>query len=325
MRVYDAPPPERRFTLTPLATSQNPFQDVNPIQVLDAPTITMSSPTDFAVIRPGAPAVPITATLIGDNGQPVSGVPLTFTGTGTTTTVNTNASGQAVMNMPVTGAARVVTVTVSGGNAAPASMNVQLIAAERIAPRVTSISPSGVGIDVSTQIVINFSEPVHPNTVTSANIQLRRVSATGPIVPATVFLAPDRRSVTIVPGSILAEGTRYYALANRNVTDLSGNRMAANSNFFTTRDLTPPSPPTGLRATPRVRSVALTWGRVVAADLAGYFVYRDGVRLNATPITVLRYTDTGRVTGTTHTYTVSAVDRSGNISPPSAAVSATVR
>ncbi len=46
-------------------------------------------------------------------------------------------------------------------------------------------------------------------------------------------------------------------------------------------------------------------------DLTGYNVYRDGVRLNETPVTTPSYTDTDVKTGSTHTYRVTAVYAQG--------------
>jgi hypothetical protein len=45
-----------------------------------------------------------------------------------------------------------------------------------------------------------------------------------------------------------------------------------------------------------------------AQYLAGYFVYRDGVRLNAKPINALVYDDNSAVAGQTYTYYVTAYD-----------------
>lgn len=46
-------------------------------------------------------------------------------------------------------------------------------------------------------------------------------------------------------------------------------------------------------------------------DLIGYNVYRDGVRLNDTPLTSAGYTDDGVADGSNHTYAVTAVYKQG--------------
>jgi chitodextrinase len=86
-------------------------------------------------------------------------------------------------------------------------------------------------------------------------------------------------------------------------------------------DDAPPPVPTGLSAQPGDGSVALRWDAVVAPDLSGYELRRDGVVV-ATPSST-SYTDTGLLNRATYSYTVAAVDAAGNVSPPSATVTAT--
>ncbi len=88
----------------------------------------------------------------------------------------------------------------------------------------------------------------------------------------------------------------------------------------TPADLTAPSRPTGLQARSEgANSAALTWtASVDNVGVAGYRVHRDGVPA-AHAVAGTSYTDTGLTTGTSHTYTVSAFDAAGNISPSSSA------
>jgi beta-glucanase (GH16 family) len=79
-----------------------------------------------------------------------------------------------------------------------------------------------------------------------------------------------------------------------------------------------PSTPTGLTAAAGSTTVALSWTAVSGAT--GYVLRRDGVIAASVPGT--SYTDTGLVSGVTHTYTVAASNASGT-SAQSTAVSAT--
>jgi hypothetical protein len=94
-------------------------------------------------------------------------------------------------------------------------------------------------------------------------------------------------------------------------------------------DTTPPAPPAGLSVTPGDRQATAAWNANSEPDLAGYCVYRAGAqsgpyaKQNASALTVRSYTQTGLTNGTTYWYRVSAVDRSGNESALSGAVSAT--
>jgi chitodextrinase len=90
-------------------------------------------------------------------------------------------------------------------------------------------------------------------------------------------------------------------------------------------DTTPPTAPTGLTATAVSSSeVALSWN--ASTDNVGvtaYAVFRDGV--SVATVTGLSYRDGGRAAGTSYAYRVVARDAAGNVSAPSATVSATTQ
>ena len=92
---------------------------------------------------------------------------------------------------------------------------------------------------------------------------------------------------------------------------------------ITDPDTTPPAVPTGLVATPGTAQVSLTWNANTEPDLSGYNVYRDGVLLTPVPVPAAAYTDSPLIDGT-YSYTVSAVDATGNESARSSAAAATV-
>ncbi|MEX0172120.1 fibronectin type III domain-containing protein [Streptomyces sp. LMG1-1-1.1] len=80
--------------------------------------------------------------------------------------------------------------------------------------------------------------------------------------------------------------------------------------------------PTGLAVTGTTAAGAsLAWNTVSGA--ASYNVYRDGTKVNATPVTAVTFTDTGLTAGTTYNYTVAAVDASGTVGFKAAPVTAT--
>jgi len=90
-------------------------------------------------------------------------------------------------------------------------------------------------------------------------------------------------------------------------------------------DLTAPSIPTNLSATATAPStVDLSW--TASSDTNGvnsYQIVRDGATIGSGPGSATAYVDTTASPGTTHTYTVKAVDGAGNVSAPSAPASAT--
>ncbi|MBB5873316.1 chitodextrinase [Allocatelliglobosispora scoriae] len=85
-------------------------------------------------------------------------------------------------------------------------------------------------------------------------------------------------------------------------------------------DTAKPTPPTRVRVTGRsTTSIVLNW--TAATDdigVARYQVRRDGSQVGN--VTGTRFTDNGLAPGTTHTYSVRAVDAAGNVSDPSAQV-----
>jgi len=90
-----------------------------------------------------------------------------------------------------------------------------------------------------------------------------------------------------------------------------------------TSDVTPPNVPDGISSTPTSSSsIGLNWN--VSTDdvgVAGYKIFRNGVQIST--LTANAFSDTGLLSSTTYTYTISAYDGTGNESAQSAAVSAT--
>ena len=100
--------------------------------------------------------------------------------------------------------------------------------------------------------------------------------------------------------------------------DIAFDTVVADSSFIVT-DTTPPSPPTGLNASPMTPTrVDLSWsGSSDNISVAGYTIYRDGVALVGLPAGTLTYSDTSVSPGTTYAYTVDAFDGAGNHSAQS--------
>ena len=98
-------------------------------------------------------------------------------------------------------------------------------------------------------------------------------------------------------------------------------------------DTFPPQPPTGLVAVPAGTGSAidLSWEPATEPDLAGYHVYRQELtasnqpigtfqRLTQTPLTGPAFHDDTAIAGHRYAYRVTAIDATGNESPPSAPV-----
>ena len=134
------------------------------------------------------------------------------------------------------------------------------------------------------------------------------------------------------------EWGRTYAYTVRSVAQYPADSVESADSAavqVTPRDIFPPAPPRDLVAvyvaaagvTPA--NLELSWGISTETDLAGYNVYRiesgtERVRLNRELLPTPTFRDMSVVTGGQYIYTVTAVDRAGNESRPSAAVSAAI-
>lgn len=120
-----------------------------------------------------------------------------------------------------------------------------------------------------------------------------------------------------------ARADGYYTgtvTATSNATGLSSPACAI-SQFLVG---SPPAlqPPAGLAIGARTAgSIALSWNASNGA--VGYNVYRNGTKVNGTPLTATGYTDGGLAASTSYTYQVSATGNGGVESAKSAAVTGT--
>ncbi|MEW6041312.1 MAG: fibronectin type III domain-containing protein, partial [Elusimicrobiota bacterium] len=90
----------------------------------------------------------------------------------------------------------------------------------------------------------------------------------------------------------------------------------------TANDTIAPSAPTDVSATGvSGTSIKLTWTASSGTDVAGYAIYRDGVKIAAVSYTT--YIDIGLTAGTQYSYTIEAYDWAGNKSAKTTAVTAT--
>ncbi|MBM9510649.1 fibronectin type III domain-containing protein [Actinacidiphila acididurans] len=129
--------------------------------------------------------------------------------------------------------------------------------------------------------------------------------------------------VTVPPGTHTVRVDYAAVTGNANVS--AGLAPA------TTGDRTAPGAPTAVKAVRGDTKATLSWARNVEADLAGYRVYRNtsatvpldtAHRISGGTIhTTTSYTNGGLRNGTTYWYVITGVDRSGNQSRASAAVS----
>jgi len=132
----------------------------------------------------------------------------------------------------------------------------------------------------------------------------------------------------------LAEFGKNYMYAVRSVTqypNLAIESSDSNRVWIAAKDTRPPAPPQGLVVVfvpalgQSLAHLELSWAINSETDIAGYNVYRSeqegasGTRLNSELLLTPAFRDINAVPGRRYLYTVTAVDRSGNESPASAA------
>jgi hypothetical protein len=87
-------------------------------------------------------------------------------------------------------------------------------------------------VSVSASVSLVASEALDATTITRRTV---RLTSNGTTVHAKVAYAPDTRKVTVTPQKRLAADTTYKVKISTKVTDLAGNRMAAQRWSFITR------------------------------------------------------------------------------------------
>ncbi len=135
------------------------------------------------------------------------------------------------------------------------------------------------------------------------------------------------------------EWGRSYVYTVRSVAQYAADSVESVDSapaLVTPLDIFPPAPPRDLVAVVQSASgaapatIELSWSISPETDLAGYNVYRSETgagrpqRLNHELLLTPTFRDISVAVGSQYTYTVTAVDRAGNESPPGAAVSAVI-
>lgn len=100
-------------------------------------------------------------------------------------------------------------------------------------PDVTAHYPVSGQIDVSLnpRIEVAFDQVMKAATLNADNIQLRRSSASGTIIPSLFTLSSDGLRLHIQPNSLLEAGVRYFINMNANIEDINGEKIISPRSF----------------------------------------------------------------------------------------------
>ena len=114
-------------------------------------------------------------------------------------------------------------------------------------PTVTSTTPQDTttGVSKATGIVINFSEPMTPTTLTSSNIKLQKVSGSSDVPLTAQGVTGNNQTVTFTHAD-LTDTTQYKIVINPSqIKNINGNAISNNTSqiisTFTTADSTSPT------------------------------------------------------------------------------------
>lgn len=271
------------------------------------PTVSLTAPTDGAKVKGNS--VTVSANASDDLG--VSKVEFydgaTIIGTPDTTSpysVTWNTTGLTNGNHSLT--AKAFDATASKTSTAVTVM------VDNLPPSVSITSPTN-GATISGSAV-NVTA-----TSSDANAGVEKVEFF--VDGASTPKATDTSSPYSFSWNTTSETNTSHTLTAKS-TDLAGNTNTHTINV--TIDNLPPSAPTNLQLTAAsTTQINLTWtaSTDTQSGVASYDVFRNGTKINASPVTATSYNDTGLTANTTYSYHVVAKDNAGNTSAASTTVS----
>jgi hypothetical protein len=193
-----------------------------------------------------------------------------------------------------------------------------------------------------TQSVVTDSAPTDPTTIPPSNVTGLIVSDIKGDSASLTWSLPsdlDLDKVNIYLNNVLYESlpvSSISVLSNLNpdtnysvsvsVTDVDGNESPKTNVTFTTIkavDTTAPDSPKGLKVEQGSNALYASWDQNNEADINGYNVYVDGIKVNGSLIKNSFYAIGDLTNDTAYSVTVSAVDNSGNESVQSSLISQT--
>ncbi len=213
-------------------------------------------------------------------------------------------------------------------------------------PKALAAPPAGVRAAVfADRIEVRWTGPSTnfdrsaPPLVNGYNIYRSETAVSPDTAPPAAAARPPRRlNAAPIASFVFADKEFSFGLAYRYFVRAAGATAepfleSEDSDAVEVRpqDVFPPAVPVGLSAVAGPDFVTLIWDAAPDKDLAGYNVWKKAagaanyVRLTAAPVPELTYTDRTVEKNGTYEYAITSVDRTGNESPKSAAVSVVVR
>jgi hypothetical protein len=198
------------------------------------------------------------------------------------------------------------------GLGTPNGIGAFLLSSAAVAPPTVSISSPASGATVSGATAVQVNA--------SSGVGIAKVSlAVDGTVASTQTVSPWTFSVDTTK---LANGAHAFTAT---ATDVDGNSTSAQVSVNVQNaavDTKAPSSPSGLHlAVAGTTQAAVYWSASTDnVGVAGYYVYRDGVRIAQTKLS--NFFDTGLAPSSGHVYSVRAFDAAGNVSNASSNLNA---
>ena len=201
-------------------------------------------------------------------------VPFTYTVTGTPNVISVFKTGGFVADKDYSLTFLSWYVADVHGNIIPSSPVLNFHSKDNVAPSVSNLKPDNGSITKSSDITINFSEPIRiatgPTTLTDANVNGVIVSFLQGAVPVdfTATVSADKKQIIINPVSDLTSGAAYTIVLSSDLEDLSGNDITGSLSWpFTANDY----------VKPLVTLVPADGAAVAAAGFAGSVSFNEAV------------------------------------------------
>lgn len=216
------------------------------------------------------------------------------------------------------------------GQSAAFSNLVSLIPCARVAA-----APKNLQVQDEAQDVVRLTwDPPSQNIDGSAPPAILGYNVYRRTTDERIFGSPLNGTTLIVGEQFRDRQFHYgtaYRYAVRAVSRCTGHLVESESAeaIHTPRDTFPPAAPANVTAGSANGVISLFWAANTEPDLAGYNIYRadradapeeEWIKLNATVHTLNTFRDETTIRGKTYYYKVRAVDRAGNLSPPSTIV-----
>jgi chitodextrinase len=283
------------------------------------------APTNVAAYALGAPQSPATPTGLAVTGTTGSSISLAWTETNNSdpatsykiseggVVVATSSTTSATISGLTPGSIHTYTVTAvdAAGNGSAASAPVTGTTG---IPTTTPAPPTGLAVTSTTNSSISLAWTETNNADPAASYK---------VYEGTTVVGTSTTTGATISG-LTAGSTHTYTVTALDASNAES-AHSTSATGTTTNPTTTPAPPTGLAVTgTTTTSISLAWTETNNADPAASYKVYEGGTVVATPTTTSA-TISGLASGTSHTYTVTALDAAAVESAHSASITGTTQ